>query len=313
MRRSFGAKGVFSSDAPRRATGSIGNKVRMFEGFDDVRIDTGEAVIRARRGGAGPPLLLLHGNPQTHAMWHCVAPILAERFTVVATDLRGYGDSSKPATREDHAPYSKRAMARDQVAVMRHFGFDRFFLAGHDRGGRCAYRMALDHPEHVLKLAVLDIIPTGEAFRRADMSFGLGYWHWFFLAQPYDFPERLIGANPDSYYFHNTRNNFDPEALEEYLRCVRNPETIHAMCEDYRAGASYDFALDEADRGKKHIECPTLVLWGKQGKLEAWYDVLIIWRDWADDVQGRALDCGHFLPEEAPDETYAALNHFFAQ
>jgi haloacetate dehalogenase len=284
----------------------------MFEGFDLTMIETEAATIRVRHGGSGPPLLLLHGHPQTHMMWHAVAPRLAEEFTVVAADLTGYGDSSKPPTTPDHAPYSKRAMARDQVAVMDHLGFDRFFVAGHDRGGRCAYRMALDHPERVRKVAVLDIIPTGEAFRRADMRFGLGYWHWFFLAQPFDLPERLIGADPDAYYFRGTREQFAPEALADYLRCVHDPATIHAMCEDYRAGATMDFALDEADRGVRRIACPTLALWGRRGALEAWYDVLGIWRDWADDVRGRALDCGHYLAEEAPDETYAELRAFFA-
>jgi haloacetate dehalogenase len=275
-------------------------------------IDTGEAIIRVRHGGSGPPLLLLHGHPQTHVMWHKVAPHLAEDFTVVCADLRGYGDSSKPTTTPDHEPYSKRAMARDQVEVMRQLGFEQFFLAGHDRGGRCAYRLALDHPERVLKLAVLDIIPTGEAFRRADMTFGLGFWHWFFLAQPYPLPEQLIGANPDNYYFCTSRERFAPEAFEDYLRCVHNPDTIHAMCEDYRAGATLDFVFDEVDRGKRRIACPVLALWSRQGELEAWYDVLAIWRDWADEVQGRALDCGHFLAEEAPDETSAELRSFFA-
>jgi haloacetate dehalogenase len=284
----------------------------MFEGFDLTMIETEAATIRVRHGGSGPPLLLLHGHPQTHMMWHAVAPRLAEEFTVVAADLTGYGDSSKPPTTPDHAPYSKRAMARDQVAVMDHLGFDRFFVAGHDRGGRCAYRMALDHPERVRKVAVLDIIPTGEAFRRADMRFGLGYWHWFFLAQPFDLPERLIGADPGAYYFCGTREQFAPEALADYLRCVHDPATIHAMCEDYRAGATMDFALDEADRGVRRIACPTLALWGRRGALEAWYDVLGIWRDWADDVRGRALDCGHYLAEEAPDETYAEMRAFFA-
>ena len=284
----------------------------MFEGFESSMIDAGEATIRSCHGGSGPPLLLLHGNPQTHAMWHLVAPRLAEDFTVVATDLRGYGDSSKPETTLDHAPYSKRAMARDMVALMRHLGFEQFAVAGHDRGGRVGYRLALDHPERVTKLAVLDIIPTGEAFRRTDMRFGLGYWHWFFLAQPYDLPERLIGANPDNYYFHGTHDRFDPEALADYLRCARNPETIHAMCEDYRAGATFDYQLDEADRGNRRIACPLLALWGQRGYLERAYDVLGIWRDWADDVRGRSLECGHYLPEELPDETYTELHAFFA-
>ncbi len=286
----------------------------MFEGFELTMIDTGNAVIRVRHGGSGPPLLLLHGHPQTHVMWHKIAPRLARNFTVVAADLTGYGDSSKPPTTLDHAPYSKRAMARDQVAVMRHLGFEQFFVAGHDRGGRCAYRMALDHPERVRKLVVLDIIPTGEAFRRADMQFGLEFWMWFFLAQPAPLPERLIGADPDIFYLRllaQARDHMPPDALEDYLRCVRNPETIHAMCEDYRAAATLDFAYDEADRGTRRIACPVLALWSRD-VLAEWYDVLAIWRDWADDVRGQALDCGHYLAEETPDETYAALHAFFA-
>jgi haloacetate dehalogenase len=284
----------------------------MFEGFELSTIDTGEATIRARRGGSGPPLLLLHGHPETHAMWSRVAPRLADDFTVVATDLRGYGQSSKPETTPDHEPYSKRAMARDQVEVMRRLGFERFSLAGHDRGGRCAYRLALDHPERVEKLAVLDIVPTADMWRRVDMEFGLVDWHWFFLAQPAPFPEELIGSNPDAYYFRGDRSRFDPEALEDYLRCVRNPATIHAMCEDYRAGATIDYELDEADRGRRRIACPVLALWSGRDELGRWFDVLDVWRDWADDVRGGPIDGGHFLAEEAPDETYAALYEFFA-
>ena len=286
----------------------------MFEGFESAMIDAGEASIRVRRGGSGPPLLLLHGNPQTHAMWHEVAPRLAEDFTVVATDLRGYGDSSKPETTPDHAPYSKRTMARDQVAVMRALGFERFFVCGHDRGGRVAYRMALDHPDRVLGLAVLDIVPTWEAFSRADMAFGLGYWHWFFLAQPYDLPERLIGTDPTYFFLSRPERSavFAPEALEEYLRCFRDPRTVHAICEDYRAAATLDFAHDEADRREeKRVMCPMLALWGRQGNLDEWYDVVGIWRGWADDVRGRGLRCGHYLPEEVPGETYSELRTFF--
>jgi haloacetate dehalogenase len=284
----------------------------VFEGFESLDIAAAGATIRTRVGGSGPPLLLLHGNPQTHVMWHEVAPRLAEEFTVVATDLRGYGDSSKPPTTADHAPYSKREMALDQISVMESLGFERFFVAGHDRGGRCAYRMALDHPERVLKLATLDIIPTFEAFRRADMKFGMGYWHWFFLAQPFDTPERLISADPDWFLLRGRPDTFAPEASEEYKRCLRNPETIHAICEDYRAGATMDFAHDEADfREGKKIENPMLALWGGRGNLEEWYDVPGIWRDWAKDVRGRPLDCGHFLAEEAPEDTFAELRAFF--
>ncbi|MBA2692202.1 MAG: alpha/beta hydrolase [Rubrobacter sp.] len=287
----------------------------MFEGFESFDIATdGGATIRTLVGGGGPPLLLLHGNPQTHVMWHEVAPRLAEEFTVVATDLRGYGDSSKPPTTADHAPYSKREMARDQISVMESLGFERFFVAGHDRGGRCAYRMALDHPERVLKLATLDIIPTFEAFQRADMKFGMGYWHWFFLAQPFDIPEHLISADPEWFLLRGRPDIFAPEASEEYKRCLRDPRTVHAICEDYRAGATMDYAHDEEDlRGGKKIECPVLALWGGRGNLEEWYDVLEIWREWADDVRGHPLDCGHFLAEEAPEETFTELRAFFAE
>jgi haloacetate dehalogenase len=213
-------------------------------------------------GGSGPPLLLLHGHPQTHVIWHKVAPDLARDFTVVAADLRGYGGSSKPPTTPDHEPYSKRAMARDMVALMGHLGFERFMVAGHDRGGRCAYRMALDHPDRIEKLAVLDIIPTHEVFRRMDKQGALNYWHWLFLAQPAPLPEHMIGANPDHYYFRDDRNLFDPETLADYLHFAHDPSTIHTMCEDYRAGASFDDHLDEQDRTRRKIACPVLVLWG---------------------------------------------------
>lgn len=286
----------------------------MFENFTHRRIETSEAVINLRHGGNGPPVLLLHGHPQTHAMWHLVAPRLAENYTVVCADLRGYGDSSKPPTTPDHEPYSKRAMARDQVEVMQALGFERFAVVGHDRGGRCAYRMALDHPERILSLSVLDILPTAEHFQRTDMAFAMGYWHWFFLAQPHPIPERLIGSDPDIFYLRRGRSMFDAAALAEYRRCYSNPETIHAMCEDYRAGATIDMRLDEADQqAGRRIACPVQALWGLKNGLERWYDVLAVWRDWADHVEGHGIDCGHYLAEEAPEETLAALEPFLAK
>jgi haloacetate dehalogenase len=287
----------------------------VFEGFRDERIDTGEAEVRVRHGGSGPPLLLLHGHPQTGAMWHRVAGSLAERFTLVIPDLRGYGASSKPPTTPDHEPYSKRAMARDQVATMAALGFERFGVAGHDRGGRVAYRLALDHRDRVDRLAVLDIVPTGEAYRRADHRFGLIYWHWFFLPQPEPLPERLIAADPEAIYFTGGREAFEPQALEEYWAAIADPETVHSMCEDYRAGATIDFELDEADLAAgRRIEAPLLAMWGARGALPVLYeDVEAIWRDWADDVRGIEIDCGHYLPEEAPEEVASELEAFFYQ
>ena len=284
----------------------------MFEGFTRTDVELGDVRLHVRYAGTGPPLLLLHGHPQTHVMWHRVAGELTRDFTVVVPDLRGYGDSSKPSTTPDHRPYSKGVMALDQVRLMEQLGFGRFSVAGHDRGGRVAYRLALDHPQRVERLAVLDIIPTGDAFARADMAFGLGYWHWFFLAQPFDLPERLIAADPDAFYLRLGGHVFAPEALAEYRRCFHDPATIHAMCEDYRAGAGLDTELDHADRGRRRIQCPLLALWAKRGRLDGWYDVLAIWRTWADDVRGRALDCGHYLPEEAPSDTLAEFRSFFA-
>jgi haloacetate dehalogenase len=284
----------------------------MFEGFTLTTIDTGEATIRLRHGGNGPPLLLLHGNPQTHVMWHKIANRLAEEFTVVAADIRGYGESSKPGYTDDHAPYSKRAMARDQVEVMRQLGFDSFFLAGHDRGARVSYRLTLDHPEKVKKLAVLDIIPTIEQYARADFAFGMRTWHWFFLPQPADFPERAINAAPHVFFERRPTTFFTPEAREDYWRCHQNPDTIRAICEDYRAGTTIDLEHDAEDRGKQRITCPLLVLWGARGS-QPGFDHLAIWREWATDVRGRGLDSGHFLAEEAPDDTYAELRAFFKE
>lgn len=286
----------------------------MFDGFALERVDVGDAVLRVRHGGSGPPVLLLHGHPQTHAMWHRVAPRLAERFTVVAPDLRGYGDSSAPAARPDHAQASKRAMALDNVRLMERFGFRRFAVAGHDRGGRVAYRMALDQPEVVTHLAVLDIVPTIDAWERADRDWLLDYWHWAFLAQPEPTPERLLAADADAYYLPN-RSLFAPDALADYLTAVQRPQVIHSMCEDYRAGAGIDVEIDAADRAAgRRIACPILALWSRTD-LGRWHDVLAVWRRWADQpgaVTGRELGVGHYLAEEAPDEVADALRDFFA-
>ena len=288
----------------------------MFEGFVRKTVEADGATINLVQGGAGPPLLLLHGYPQTHAIWHKIAPRLAEDFTVVAADLRGYGDSSKPETDPEHAAYSKRASAGDQVMVMESLGFSAFMVAGHDRGGRVAHRMALDHPNRVEKVAVLDIVPTYTVFRDTDQALATAYYHWFFLIQPFDLPERMIGSDPEFYLrrklgqWGRDETAFTPEAMAEYLRCFSDPATIHASCEDYRAAAGIDLAHDEADMGQK-VACPLLALWGAKGFVGQNYDVLACWRERAADVRGQAIDCGHFLPEEAPDATYTALKRFF--
>ncbi len=279
-------------------------------------METSGAVIRGVRGGNGPPLLLLHGYPQTHVIWHKVASRLARHFTVIATDLRGYGDSAKPAGGEAHAAYSKRAMALDQVEVMEALGFGRFFVAGHDRGGRVTHRMALDHADRVLKAAVLDIVPTRTVYRTIGKEVATGYYHWFFLIQEFDLPERLIGADPEYYlrrkigHWSRVGDSFAPAAMAEYIRCFSDPRTIHATCEDYRAAAGIDLEHDEADLDNK-ITCPLLALWGGRGLVGRNYDVPATWRERAVDVSGRAVDCGHFLPEEAPEETLSELIRFF--
>jgi len=289
----------------------------VFPGFDHRRITVGEVTINLVHGGEGPPLLLLHGYPQTHVMWHKVASALAERFTVVATDLRGYGDSSTPPTTDDHAPYSKRATAADQVAVMRELGFERFRLAGHDRGGRVGHRLALDHPDRVEALAVLDIAPTHAMYTTTDMDFAEAYYHWFFFIQPYDLPERMIGADPAWFlrrklgHWGRDETAFTDHALSEYERCF-TPATIHASCEDYRASATIDLEHDRVDiAADRRLSCPVLALWGANGYVGGRYDVVDEWRAWADDVRGGALPCGHFVAEEAPDETVDRLLGFF--
>ena len=283
----------------------------MFEGFTLETVELDEVTLRVRHGGSGPPLLLLHGHPQTHVMWHLVAPQLADFFTVVCPDLRGYGDSSKPPSTSEHDNYSKRTMANDFVRLMRDMGHERFAIAGHDRGARVAYRLALDHCECVTKLALLDIIPTGEVWRRMDADFALDWWHWAFLAQPHPLPETLLAANPDAYYLREGRELFYPEALEDYLRCIHNPETIRAMCEDYRAGASVDRALDNADYGERRIVCPLLVLWSAKEAQWARLDMLEVWQKWAEDVRGYPVDASHYLAEEMPDEIASQFLKFF--
>ncbi|UCH73040.1 MAG: alpha/beta hydrolase [Rhodospirillales bacterium] len=288
----------------------------MFDDFERRRIDVGEVALHAVIGGSGPPLLLLHGYPQTHVMWRKVAPALAARFTVVATDLRGYGDSDKPPGDSRHETYSKRRMAEDQVKLMVALGHEKFQVAGHDRGGRVTHRMCLDHPDRVRRAAVLDIVPTHTIFSNLSKDVAFGYYHWLFLSQPFDLPERLIGGAPE--YFLERKlgqwsadmGGFDDAALAEYRRCFRDPATIHASCEDYRAAATIDLEHDAADL-EIRIGCPLLVLWGARGLMHRCYDVLETWRSKATDVRGGTLDCGHFLPEEAPDETLAEMLAFF--
>ena len=289
----------------------------MFEGFEQLQVDTSGATINLVKGGSGPPLLLLHGYPQTHVMWHKIAPRLAEDFTVVAADLRGYGDSGKPQGDNQHANYSKRAMAQDQVEVMEKLGFDSFLLASHDRGARVAHRLTKDHPDRVQKLATLDIIPTRRMFQIVDKDMATNTYHWFFLIQPYDFPERVIGADAD-YFIRsrflrvaNAETVFPNEAIEEYVRCFNDPAAIHGACEDYRAGASIDLEHDDADFDNK-VTCPHLALWSETGYVGRTQDVLQVWRDYSTKVHGESLPCGHYIAEELPDRAYALLREFLS-
>ncbi|MGI8331639.1 alpha/beta fold hydrolase [Actinomadura scrupuli] len=286
----------------------------FFEGFTLDRIDVGEAELRVRHGGSGPPLLLLHGHPRTHATWHKVAPLLADRYTVVCPDLRGYGRSSKPPTTADHEPYSKRAMARDCLALMRALGHQRFAVAGHDRGAYVATRTALDHPSAVTAAVIMDAVPIGEALARCDATFAASWWHWFFFAQTAKPAERIINADPDAWY-GATGEHMAPEAWRDYQDAIHDPRTVHAMIEDYRAGLGVDRAHDDADRAAgRRITCPALVLWAAKDDLEDLYgDPLSLWRDWTADVRGHALDCGHHLAEEAPGDLAAAMASFLAE
>ena len=289
----------------------------FFESFTLETVAVAGGDIRLRHGGAGPALLLLHGNPQTHAMWHAVAPALAERFTVICPDLRGYGESFKPDATNDHAPYAKKEMVRDMVQLMEHFGHSEFFVGSHDRGARVAHRLALDFPHRVRKLAVLDIIPTIEHFERTDMAFAMGYYHWFWFAQRHPLPESIINAAPRAWFHAHTNREpkgdgfFHPDALADYLKAVQNPEMIRGMCEDYRAAATIDLDHDRESRaaGEK-IRCPLLALWGAKGKIGEWYEPLDVWRRYCEaEVSGGPVNSGHYLAEEAPGEV---LERFFA-
>ncbi|MGX4801784.1 alpha/beta fold hydrolase [Bradyrhizobium guangdongense] len=288
---------------------------KLLPGFRHSRIETSGAEINTFVKGEGAPLLLLHGHPQTLVCWHKVAPTLAERFTVVLTDLRGYGDSSKPDGGKDSIAYSKREMARDQVEVMRSLGFERFYAAGHDRGGRVLHRLLLDHPNAVTRAALLDIAPTATMYAKANKDFAMRYMWWFFLSQPAPLPETLIGNNLDFYLqAHINKQNktpgaIDPLAFEEYRRCYTR-ETLHAVCEDYRAAAGIDLVHDAADSDKR-IGCPLLLLWGEKGVVGSSYDVRATWREKAVNVRGESLPCGHYLPEEAPELVIDRLSDFF--
>lgn len=292
----------------------------LFPGFEERRVDVGDGIqIAATIGGSGPPLLMLHGHPQTRAIWHKVAPTLAQHYTLVAADIRGYGDSSKPAGLSDHANYAKRAMAQDQVTLMRTLGFERFLVLAHDRGARVAHRLAMDHAQAVRRLVTLDIAPTLAMYEQTDEAFARAYWHWFFLIQPAPLPERLIEADPARYITDLMGKRsaglapFDPRALAEYQRCIALPGAAHATCEDYRAAATIDLQHDRADReaGRK-LSMPLLALWGEEGVVHRCFQPLAEWQRVAVDVQGGPLPCGHYIAEEAPEALLARVMPFLA-
>jgi len=282
----------------------------LFSGFESRRISNQGVEINLVCGGnrSGRPLLLLHGHPQTHAIWHKVAPVISKDFFLVMPDLRGYGESAKLPGDADHGNYSKRAMAGDQVAVMRELGYEKFLVVGHDRGARVAHRLALDHPQAVQKMVLLDIAPTVAMYEQTTMEFARSYWHWFFMIQPHPFPDTLLGADPEFFIRkHMSRGPqgtaiFAPEAFEEYVRCAKIPGTVHAFCEDYRASAGIDLDHDRADRaaGRK-VECPLRVFWGRDGAIEKCFKAMEIWPQYARQVEGRAFPCGHYIPEEQPE------------
>lgn len=291
--------------------------------FSNQIIDVGETTVFVRAAGSGPPVLMLHGFPETHLMWRDIAPRLAHEFTVVCADLRGYGRSGCPASDADHAPYSKRAMGRDMIVAMNRLGHQRFRLAGHDRGGRVAYRMALDHPRAIEKIAVLDVLPTSTSWDRADARLALAFWPWSLLAQPEPLPERMLAADPEAVVdnalkeWGSPAEAFPPEVRAAYIDALRDPEHIHAICEEYRAAATIDRQHDAADQeAGGRINCPLLALWSAKGGLENWYTdeegPLALWRMWSTDASGRPMDGGHFFPEEMPEETTQELRRFFS-
>ncbi len=289
---------------------------QFFKGFEERIFQTPEGPIFYRIAGDGPPLLLLHGYPQTSAMWHATAPELAKTYQVICPDLRGYGRSLKPETDADHTPYAKRSMAGDMVALMDHLGHDRFRIGAHDRGGRVAHRLAADHPGKVIALSVLDIAPTREMYRDATSGFAHAYWHWYWLTLPHPFPETMIAADPAFFWLSKCRAGsaglapFVRQALDEYLTAFSDPDAIHGACEDYRAAATIDITHDDADETK--LQMPLLALWGSDGVIEAHFDCLALWRERALHVEGRALKGGHYLAEENPDAVLAAWLPFFA-
>jgi len=289
----------------------------LMSGFRHQRMTTRGAEINVAIGGEGPPLLLLHGNPLTHVSWHKIAPDLANNFTIIALDLRGYGDSSKPDGGEDHAEYSFRAMGEDAFDIMDTLGFQRFMVAGHDRGARVGFRMALDEPARIERFASLDIVPTYNVLTNVTMGWGLESYHWFFMAQKAPFPENLLCADLDYYIRYKLNKKgvglkiFDPVAMEEYVRCT-TPEQIHAVCEDYRATVTVDFEMDKADHGKRHISCPTLVIWGSNSHCGRHFDPMAAWSDWCNDLRGFSVPTGHYPAEERPDLIGAAFDDFFS-
>jgi haloacetate dehalogenase len=295
------------------------NEAILFPGFLSGRLRVKGAEIPYLRAGAGPPLLLLHGHPQTKAIWHKMAARLALRFTVVLTDLRGYGNASRPVDAPNHVNMCKREMALDQFELMRTLGFASFGLIGHDRGARVAHRLAIDHPDAVQKLMLLDICPTLAMYEQTSMEFARAYWHWFLQIQPAPLPETLINADPEFYLskLMGMRSAglapFVPAAWAEYVQAARDPACVHSICEDYRAAAGIDLEHDRADRAaNRRIDCPLTVLWGKRGVIERCFEPLLEWRRVASDVRGHSLDCGHYLPEEAPEVVATAIEEFFA-